>query len=111
MVIDAGSGGSRLHIYAWEPVRTFSLFACNSCSLLFVHSGDYPVVLQRIFTTIPPNISFPTTDEKWTERMAPGVSTYVSDPEAVSNHLIPLIEVGRIGALSLSLSLCSWPKA
>ena len=40
MVIDAGSGGSRLHIFKWQP---------------------------RIFTTIPPGISVPTSDEKWTQ--------------------------------------------
>ena len=40
MVIDAGSGGSRLHIFRWQP---------------------------RIFNTIPPAISVPTSDEKWTQ--------------------------------------------
>jgi hypothetical protein len=40
MVIDAGSGGSRLHIFRWAP---------------------------RVFTQIPPGITVPTSDEKWTQ--------------------------------------------
>ena len=64
LVIDAGSGGSRMHVFNWEP---------------------------RIFTTVPPPISFPTANEAWTARMSPGISTLTTFA-AVQNHLAPLID-------------------
>jgi len=64
IVIDAGSGGSRLHIYTWK---------------------------SRVFTSIPPSLSFPTPNEQWTQRLAPGVSSFADNPEAVSLHLEPLL--------------------
>jgi Golgi nucleoside diphosphatase len=65
MVIDAGSGGSRLHVYNWQP---------------------------RIFKTIPPAISFPTSDERWTARMSPGIADFADNPEDVKMQLAPLID-------------------
>ena len=47
MVIDAGSGGSRLHIFRWEP---------------------------RVFNTLPPPISYPMSDERWTDKIRPGIA-------------------------------------
>lgn len=67
LVIDAGSGGSRLHIFNWAP---------------------------RVFDSLPPPISFPTTEELWTARMSPGIATLVG-LEAVSAHLAPLIDFAR----------------
>jgi Golgi nucleoside diphosphatase len=64
IIIDAGSGGSRLHIYNWKP---------------------------RIFKSVPPEISYPTTDEHWTARMSPGISTFTTIAE-ISLHLAPLID-------------------
>lgn len=43
ILIDGGSGGSRLHIYEWAP---------------------------RVFNTVPPPISFPTTNKEYTAKMA-----------------------------------------
>ena len=65
MVIDAGSGGSRLHVYNWQP---------------------------RIFKTIPPDLSYPSTDERWTARMSPGIADYYATPMKVKEHLSPLID-------------------
>ncbi len=69
MVIDAGSGGSRLHIYSWKP---------------------------RVFNSIPPPISYPEANELWTGRMDPGIATYFNAPETVSAHLAPLIDFAKV---------------
>jgi hypothetical protein len=65
LVIDAGSGGSRIHVYNWQP---------------------------RIFKTIPPDLSYPTTDERWSAKMAPGVAEFAGDPAGLRAHLAPLID-------------------
>jgi Golgi nucleoside diphosphatase len=64
IIIDAGSGGSRLHVFNWAP---------------------------RIFKTLPPGITFPTANEAWTARMAPGVSTLTTFDQ-VKMHLAPLLD-------------------
>lgn len=65
MVIDAGSGGSRLHIYTWEP---------------------------RIFAKVPPvPISYPTTEEHFTGKIKPGISVFADEPEGVKEQLYKLM--------------------
>ena len=54
ILIDAGSTGSRVHIYQWE---------------------------KRDFNTLPPPLSLPLTSERWTERIKPGLSDYNDDAE------------------------------
>lgn len=68
MIIDAGSGGSRLHIYAWEP---------------------------RIFKTLPPPISFPTDEEHLTGKIKPGISSFSNHPEKVRDQLASLIRFAK----------------
>lgn len=53
-IIDAGSSGSRMHVYEWEP---------------------------RMFKTLPPPISIPGSTNQWTHRMEPGISSYSTHPE------------------------------
>lgn len=53
-MIDAGSTGSRMHVYQWEP---------------------------RMFKTLPPPVSYPTTKLEWTNRMEPGISSFITHPE------------------------------
>lgn len=67
MVIDAGSGGSRLHVYHWKP---------------------------RVFAALPPSLSYPTAEENWTARMAPGVAT-LADYDSIMKHLSPLIDFAK----------------
>lgn len=68
MVIDAGSGGSRLHVFRWEP---------------------------RIFKTLPPEISYPSQDEKWTSRMSPGIADLAGHPDLITSHLVNLLNFAK----------------
>ena len=68
ILIDAGSTGSRVHIYQWE---------------------------KRNFDTLPPPLSLPLTSERWTERIKPGLSDYNDDAERAARTLIPLIETAK----------------
>lgn len=68
LIIDAGSGGSRLHIYSWKA---------------------------RIFHEAPPPITVPEDNEQWTQRMGPGVQIFASNPEEVGRHLQPLMDLAK----------------
>lgn len=66
LVIDAGSGGSRLHIYTWKP---------------------------RYFKTIPPSLSYPQGNEQWSAKISPGIATLNIDLtfDKIVAHLNPLL--------------------
>lgn len=68
IVIDAGSGGSRLHVYSWEP---------------------------RVFSTSPPPLSFPNGNEKWTARRSPGIAAFSEDINGIAGHLAPLMAFAK----------------
>ena len=75
LLIDAGSGGSRLHVYEWQP---------------------------RVFKQVPPPISYPTTNEAYTGRISNGVQlcwrenqTEEDLLENLTNHLAPLLDFAR----------------
>ena len=68
IVIDAGSGGSRLHVYTWEP---------------------------RIFKTSPPPLSYPESHGLWTSRIAPGVANFAENMGGIHDHLQPLIDFAK----------------
>ena len=89
LLIDGGSGGSRLHIYEWAP---------------------------RIFETIPPPISFPTTNEKYTGRISGGVQECWKEGQtkdelraAVSAHFTPLINFARNNLAGLEHTFAKIP--
>lgn len=68
IVIDAGSGGSRLHVYTWKPRR---------------------------FETAPPPLSYPEGNEQWTARMSPGVAQLADNLDAIGAYLAPLIDFAK----------------
>jgi Golgi nucleoside diphosphatase len=68
VMIDAGSGGSRAHVFEWEP---------------------------RIFSELPPPISFPKSHSKWTGRYSPGIATYFDKPDKVAEHLRPMLDFAK----------------
>ena len=68
LLIDAGSTGSRLHIYEWP---------------------------ERVFHSIPPPLSHPITSERWTDRMKPGISAFAADPAGAARTRRPFIAWAR----------------
>ena len=78
MIIDAGSSGSRLHLYEWDP-RVLR----DTMDVEAAVSGR--------------KLSFPGTETRWTERLQPGISSFstIEDPndlyEAIKEYLQPLI--------------------
>eukprot|EP01031_Cornospumella_fuschlensis_P027429 gene27429-33131_t len=69
MVIDAGSGGSRLHVFQWKP---------------------------RIFHTVPPPLSYPEANEHWTARMDPGIHNFADNLAGIADHLASLIDFAKV---------------
>jgi hypothetical protein len=82
MMIDAGSGGSRLHVYSWKP---------------------------RQFKTIPIPLSYPEGNEQWTSRMSPGIATFADSLSLVSGHLAPLIEFAKATLVDSSENYRDYP--
>ncbi|EXJ91915.1 apyrase [Capronia epimyces CBS 606.96] len=70
VVLDAGSSGTRVYIYRWLP---------NSVARLD----------ESVFHALPAL----ETEDKWTKKVHPGVSTFGDIPESVGpKHLQPLLE-------------------
>lgn len=82
MVVDAGSSGSRLHLYEWEP------------RVLRSAKDVEAAVSGR-------KLSFPGTETRWTERLSPGISTFytIESQEELENtiaeYLEPLISFAK----------------
>ena len=82
LMIDAGSTGSRMHVYEWEP-RTLE----TKQEITAAVSGEL--------------LSFPGTDTRWTDRLRPGLDTFadVQDEaaldEAVREYLKPLFDFAK----------------
>jgi Golgi nucleoside diphosphatase len=82
MIVDAGSGGSRLHIYKWN---------------------------KRVFHTPYPPISYPSTDEQWTDVMVPGVSTFADSPEQILGQLKSMIYYAKQMLVDKEEDWCFFP--
>ena len=81
MMIDAGSTGSRLHLYEWDP------------RILSTTSEVQDAVSGK-------KISFPSHLSRWTDRLRPGVASFASLPddkldEALAHYLSPLIDFAK----------------
>lgn len=82
LMIDAGSTGSRLHVYEWEP-RVLRTEVDTEAAV----SGE--------------KLSFPGTESRWTDRLRPGLASFASisdDAEllqAVADYLEPLLDFAK----------------
>mmetsp|Transcript_32063 Transcript_32063/g.67403 ORF Transcript_32063/g.67403 Transcript_32063/m.67403 type:complete len:679 (-) Transcript_32063:215-2251(-) len=82
LMIDAGSTGSRLHMYEFEP-RVLA----NKIDVAAAVSGK--------------KLSFPGTESRWTERLRPGISEFADIEgdeeleEAIAKYLQPLISFAK----------------
>ncbi|KAL7431919.1 hypothetical protein ACHAXM_002874 [Skeletonema potamos] len=82
LMIDAGSTGSRMHVYEFEP-----RVLMNKYEVAQAVSGK--------------KLSFPGTNSRWTERLRPGISEFATienDEEmerAIANYLEPLLSFAR----------------
>jgi Golgi nucleoside diphosphatase len=77
-IIDAGSTGSRLHVYEWEP------------RVLFDSEDVQDVVSGK-------RLTFPGTDSRWTDKLRPGLATFASLSDdklerGIADYLSPLME-------------------
>lgn len=82
MVIDAGSGGSRLHVFQWKP---------------------------RIFSSVPPPLSYPEANEHWTARMDPGIHTFADNLDDIEQHLAPLIDFAKVTLVGSEEEFADYP--
>lgn len=81
LMIDAGSTGSRMHVYEWAP-RILE----NEDDIQLAVSGK--------------KLSFPGTETRWTERLHPGLATFGNLPDgelehAVADYLEPLLDFAK----------------
>lgn len=81
IMIDAGSTGSRLHLYEWEP------------RVLNSHKEVAEAVSGR-------KLSLPESATRWTDRLRPGVATYAGLPDnelvdAIADYLSPLLDFAK----------------
>ena len=80
-MIDAGSTGSRLHLYEWNPRELSS------------HHEVQMAVSGR-------KLSFPASESRWTDRLRPGIATLATLPDdelvdGVLEYLSPLVEFAK----------------
>jgi hypothetical protein len=82
MMIDAGSTGSRLHVYEWKPRNLYDV-------------GDIESVASGT------KLSFPGTNTRWTDRLRPGLDTFATIQDdiqlidAIADYLAPLLEFAK----------------
>jgi Golgi nucleoside diphosphatase len=96
LMIDAGSTGSRLHVYEWAP-RVLR----NEDDIQDAVSGS--------------KLSFPGTESRWTDRLKPGLSSFASIHDtdelkaAVADYLEPLLDFARTVLHSKQESFARYP--
>jgi len=96
IMIDAGSTGSRLHLYEWEP-RVL---------------GSHREVLEAVSGR---KLTFPESTSRWTDRLQPGIATFasLSDDDqlvkAVREYLSPLLDFAKTVLREKKESFYSYP--
>lgn len=78
LMIDAGSTGSRMHLYEWNPRVLHSEYEVQEAV-----SGR--------------KLSIPGTESRWTDRLSPGLATFASLPDdqlvqGIGEYLQPLMD-------------------
>jgi len=81
MMIDAGSTGTRLHLYEWNPRILHSEKEVEDA----VSGGK---------------LSYPGTDSRWTDRIRPGIATFAELPDdqllnGIASYLEPFMDFVR----------------
>ena len=82
LMIDAGSTGSRLHVYEWQP-----RILRNTQDIEMAVAGNM--------------LSFPGTESRWTDRLQPGLASFATirnDDEllqAIADYLQPLLDFAK----------------
>lgn len=82
-MIDAGSTGSRIHLYEWEP------------RVLYSHRDVQDAVSGH-------KLSFPNSQSRWSDRLRPGIASFASIKsdeklqQAVADYLAPLLEFAKM---------------
>ncbi|KAI8605584.1 nucleoside phosphatase GDA1/CD39, partial [Dissophora ornata] len=80
IVIDAGSSGSRIHIYSWINRQYLQQTAPDS-------------EFVGILPTIEPGVESGSPDAAdWTKKTEPGIADFKDRPEDVGEHLEPLLD-------------------
>jgi Golgi nucleoside diphosphatase len=81
LMIDAGSTGSRMHLYEWEPRVLLGL------------EDVQEAVSGR-------KLSYPDTESRWTDRLRPGIASFASLPDdqllqGIAHYLSPLMDFAQ----------------
>jgi Golgi nucleoside diphosphatase len=81
LMIDAGSTGSRMHLFEWEP------------RVLHDSHEVQEAVSGR-------KLSYPGTESRWTDRLRPGIASFASLPDdqllqGIANYLSPLMDFAQ----------------
>ena len=63
--MDAGSSGTRLYVYKWN---------------------------ERIFHQLPPSLTQVMTEESWSKKQKPGISTFAKNPSGAGASIQPLLD-------------------